>query len=269
MGSNDIPPPHVSPQYPALSSLFMATGGLCYTITYFLMVQQSLRDRTYAMPIFSLALNFAWQIVFAFYVAEAPLEKTIFVLWMVLDAGLVYAVLKYGKSEWAHAPAVGRNLGKIMSVSVLWCCWALWAVSSWWIDEANPVNPKPGKVYFGVNGIDTTELGYWTAVFAQVVLSCMLLAQITIRGNSGGASYSIWATRFAGSLAGLNIYYGYCWYTWPEAHGYVMHPLSICFLATWPLADLAYLAVLREVQKTEVTLKDGKKVKQGTKLTKE
>jgi hypothetical protein len=266
MGSNDIPPPHVSPLYPALSSLFMATGGLCYTITYFLMVQQSYRDRTYAMPIFSLALNFAWEIVFALFVAEAPLEKTIFVLWMVLDAGLVYGVLKYGKNEWAHAPAVSRNLGKIMSVAVLWCCWALWAISSWWIDEANPVNPKPGKVYFGVNGIDTTELGYWTAVFAQVVLSCLLLAQITVRGNSGGASYSIWVTRFVGSLAGLNVYYGYCWFVWPEAHGYVMHPLSICFLATWPVADLAYLAVLREVKKTEVTLKDGRKVKKEIKL---
>jgi hypothetical protein len=32
------------------------------------------------------------------------------------------------------------------------------------------------------------------------------------------------------------------------------------------VADLAYLAVLREVKKTEVTLKDGRKVKKEIKL---
>jgi hypothetical protein len=214
------------------------------------------------MPLFSLAFNFGWEIIFSTYVAESLPEKTTFWLWMILDLGLVYAVLKYGKNEWTHAPLVGQNIGKILLAFVLWSCWAFWALSNWWIQEN--INPKPGKHYGGVEGPDTTELGWWTALAAQDVLSVMLLAQIMVRGNSGGASYGIWAIRFVGSLCGLVIYYGYCWYVWPEAHEYVVNPLSICMSATWVGTDLAYLIVLRNVKRTETVLKDGWKVRRNS-----
>ncbi|PSN65764.1 phospholipase D/nuclease [Corynespora cassiicola Philippines] len=263
MGSNDVPPPHVPASYHAMCTLLLGTGGLLYTVTYVLMTRQSLRDRTYAMPLFSLGFNFAWEIVFALYVAEALQEKTIFVIWMIIDVGLVYAVVKHGANEWTHAPVVGRHIGKILAGFVMWWCWALYAVSSWWVDLEHPVNPKDGKFYRGLVGADTTELGFWTALAAQVVLSCLLLAQISVRGTSGGASYAIWATRFVGSLFGLNLYYGYCWYVWREAHEYFMHPLAVCFWITWPVADVAYLAVLRSVKQTEIVLKNGRKIRGG------
>lgn len=262
MGSNDIPPPHVPSSYHAICTLLLGTGGIGYTITYFLMTRQSLHDRTYAMPLLSLAFNFGWEIIFSLYVAESFQEKTIFTIWMLLDLGLVYGVVKYGKNEWTHAPIVGRHIGKILCVLVAWWCWALWAISTWWVDERAPVSPKEGKIYRGVVGPDTTELGFWTALTAQVVLSCLLLAQIIVRGHSGGASYSIWVTRFVGSLSGLNLYYGYCWYVWPEAHGYYMNPFAVCLWVTWPLADLAYFVLLRQVRKTEIVLEDGRKVGQ-------
>lgn len=259
MGSNDTPPPHVPTSYITVSTVILGFGGLGYTLAYILMTRQSLRDRTYAMPLFSLALNFGWEIVFSTYVAESLLEKATFWIWMILDLGLIYAVLKYGKNEWTHAPIVGRNIGKILTLFVLWSCCAFWAVSKWWIQEN--INPKPGKHYGGVEGPDTTELGWWTALVAQDFLSVMLLAQIMVRENSGGASYTIWAVRFVGSLCGLVVYYGYCWYVWPEAHGYFVTPLSICLSVTWATADLAYLVVLRSVKRTETVLRDGRKIR--------
>lgn len=80
MGSNDTPPVHVPSSYHAICSLLLGTSGLLYTVTYVLMTRQSLRDRTYAMPFFSLAFNFACEIIFAPYVAESPQEKIIFVV---------------------------------------------------------------------------------------------------------------------------------------------------------------------------------------------
>ncbi|KAF2710064.1 hypothetical protein K504DRAFT_377707 [Pleomassaria siparia CBS 279.74] len=260
MGSNDIPPPHVSPSYRSISTQLLGAGGIFYTATYILMTRQSLRDRTYAMPLFSLAFNFGWEIVFALYVAESLPEKTIFTTWLLIDIGLVYAVVKYGAGEWGHAPVVGRNIGKIFAAMVAWWCWALWALCVWWVDEKDPVNPKAGKLYKGVEGIDTTELGFWTALVAQVVLSVGLLAQIIVRGNSGGSSYAIWATRFFGSVMGLNGYYAYCWWVWPEAHAYFVNPFAVCLWTTWAMADLAYLVVLRSVRKTETVLGDGRKM---------
>lgn len=49
--------------------LLLGTGGLLYTMRYIIMTQQSLRDLAYAMPVVSLAFNFAREIVFALYVA--------------------------------------------------------------------------------------------------------------------------------------------------------------------------------------------------------
>lgn len=257
MGSNDIPPAHVPSSYHTVSTMLLGLGALGYTITYTLMTRQSLRDRTYAMPLLSLCFNFAWEIIFSLYVAESLPEKATFVTWMILDIGLVYTTVKYGANEWKHAPIVGRNIGKILALGVLWWCWALWAVCVWWVDELDPVKPKAGKMYRGKEGPDTTELGYWTALVAQVVLSVALLAQIVVRGTSGGASYGIWWTRFLGSLAGLNTYYGYCWYVWPEAHAYYRDPFSVCLLVTWVGADLAYFVFLRKAKRVEA---DGRKV---------
>jgi hypothetical protein len=261
MAKHDTLPPHVDPSLKDVNDVVLGIGGLGYTICYVLMTSQSMRDRTYAMPLFSLAFNFAWEIVFALVISEKLDEQVIFGIWMLLDVGLVYALVTYGPSEWKHVPVVGRNIGKIFGVMLAWWCVALYAMSLWWIDPANPVNPKVGKTYKGVQGVDTDELGYWTALVAQMFLSVMALAQIIVRGNSGGSSYSIWASRFIGSAFGLNINYIYCWWVWPEAYGYVAIPLAVVLMVTWVLADLAYFAVLYNVKQTEVVLADGRKVR--------
>lgn len=261
MAGSDVLPPHVDPAIRTFNDVFLGIGGLGYTICYILMTRQSIRDRTYAMPLFPLAMNFAWELVFALFVAVEVREQTIFTIWMLIDIGLVYALVKYGANEWKHAPAIGRHIGKLFVVMMVWWCIALYAVSTWWINPAAPVNPKSGKAYMGVEGIDTDELGYWTALVAQVVLSVMSLAQIMTRGNSGGSSYTIWTTRFVGSLLGLNLNYGYCWWAWPEAHGYVANPIAVVMMVTWVFADLVYLVALYTVKQTEIVLPSGRKLK--------
>ncbi|KAI4674862.1 uncharacterized protein J4E84_010303 [Alternaria hordeiaustralica] len=249
MGRLDILPDHVDPSIFDANDVFLGTGGVLYTICYALMARQSIRDRTYAMPLFSLAFNFAWEIVFAIYVADELREKALFAIWGLLDMGIVYAAVTYGANEWGHAPAVGRNIGKIFAGMLVWWCIALYAVSSWWLDVDHPVNPKVGKAYRGNLGIDKDELGFWTAMVAQVVLSVMSLAQLVVRGSSRGSSYSIWACRFIGSVSGLTVNYGYVWWVWPEAHGYYVNPISVVMMVTWILADLGYLVVFRNVQR--------------------
>ncbi|KAF2821966.1 phospholipase D/nuclease [Ophiobolus disseminans] len=263
MARSDSLPPHVDPSLRTFNDVLLGTGGLGYTICYILMTRESIRDRTYAMPLFSLAMNFAWEMVFAMFVAVEVREQAIFTIWMLIDLGLIYALVKHGANEWKHAPAVGRHIGKIFTVMLAWWCVALYAVSIWWLDPTVPVNPKFGKAYNGSKGIDSDELGYWTALVAQIVLSVMSLAQIVVRGNSGGSSYAIWTTRFVGSLSGLNLNYGYCWWVWPEAHGYVANPIAVVMMVTWVLADLAYLFALYAVKQTEVVLPSGRKMKAG------
>jgi hypothetical protein len=57
MARNDILPAHVDPSIFDVSDVLLGTGGIMYTICYILMARQSIRDRTYAMPLFPLAFS--------------------------------------------------------------------------------------------------------------------------------------------------------------------------------------------------------------------
>jgi hypothetical protein len=73
---------------------------------------------------------------------------------------------------------------------VAYCCAGHWAFAKWWIDDE--VGRQEGKIYRGGVGPDTTQLGFWSAALAQAYLSAASLAQLWIRGHSGGVSWSIW-----------------------------------------------------------------------------
>jgi hypothetical protein len=190
MGSNDIPPPHVPSYFVPVSNALLQISGVLWTLAYVLLTRQSFRDRTYGMPLFALANNFAWEFIYGFFVAEAPLERVVFTSWMLLDMGMFYGLVTYGKEEWNHAPLVKRNLGLIFSVFVVWCSVAHWAFAKWWID--NNIGKREGKIYGGVVGPDTTELGFWSAAIPQVYLSVTSLNQLLIRQHTGGVSWGIW-----------------------------------------------------------------------------
>lgn len=245
-----------------ISQALLGIGGIGYTICYVLMTKQSIVDRTYAMPLFSLAFNFAWEIVFAIYVSVEISEKVIFTIWGLLDLGMVYAVVLHGRNEWQHAPAVSRHLGKIFTAMLMWWCITLYIFAAWWLDSSEALNKMHGQAAtLGLVDNIRVELGFWTALLAQVVLSVMSLAQIMVRETSGGSSYAIWATRFVGSVCGLNLNYLYGWWIWPGTYAYVINPVSVVLMVTWVLADLAYFVFLVIAKRTETVLPTGRKTK--------
>jgi hypothetical protein len=142
------------------------------------------------MPLFALAFNFAWEIIYAFYVTEAPLERIVFGIWCLLDIAMVGGVIKYGASEWRHAPVIARNLGKIVVGLTVYCCVLHYTSAKWWIDHET--GRKEGKFYHGKLAADTTELGFWSAAISQAYLSAASLGQLVIRQHTGGVSWGIW-----------------------------------------------------------------------------
>jgi hypothetical protein len=190
MGSNDIPPSHVPSYCIPVSNALLLTGGALWTLCYVLLAHRSFLDRSYGMPLFALSFNFAWELVYALLITEEPLERFVFAIWLILDLGMVWGMLMYGKEEWNHAPLVKRNLGKLFAVGVVWCVVAHWAFASWWVE--NEVGKREGKFYRGVVGADTTELGFWSATVAQTNLSVASLGQLLIRQHTGGVSWGVW-----------------------------------------------------------------------------
>jgi hypothetical protein len=190
MGSNDIPPSHVPSHVVPTCNLLLQIGGGLWTLCYVLYVRESFRSRSYGMPLFALALNFAWEVVYALYVAETPLERFVFAVWLFTDCGMVYGMVKYAKYEWSHAPTVARRIGEIFAILAVGTTLGHWTFAKWWIE--NDIGKREGKFYRGVIGPDTSELGFWSAALCQLVLSAASLCQLVVRQHSGGVSWAIW-----------------------------------------------------------------------------
>lgn len=194
MGSSDVAPAHVPEWVVPLSTAALGVGVLFWDATYILMTARSLRTRSYSMPLLGLALNVSWEIVYALYVCEAPLETAGFTLWLLLDIGLVYTTVRFAPDDWEGTSRwVGRHVAPILAAMTAVGCVGHFAFVSWWLSRPGVGHgDKTGKWYFGQDQYDTTEMAYWSAGVAQMVDSVGALAMLVVRGHSGGTSYAIW-----------------------------------------------------------------------------
>ncbi|KXH48436.1 integral membrane protein [Colletotrichum simmondsii] len=193
MGLTDTPPPHVPSWVVPTSGALLITGAIFWDMCYVLMSIRSHRTKSYGMPLFALALNLSWELIYAARVAEHPLERLGFLAWLLLDVPLVYTTLKNAKHEWRHAPLVAENIGVILAIMVALGCAANYAAADWWLSAPGAgYGDKSGKWWAGREGFDCTELAFWTAGLAQFALGTGCLAMLLVRSHSGGASYAIW-----------------------------------------------------------------------------
>lgn len=56
---------------------------------------------------------------------------------------------------------------------------------------------------------------------------------------------------------GLPVTCGLLWWYWPEAHGFIFHPLSYIIMVPTFACDIAYPFLLAQVRKTETVLPNG------------
>ena len=40
-------------------------SGVCWSIVYIELIRNGFKDKTYAMPLFALGLNFAWEVIYS------------------------------------------------------------------------------------------------------------------------------------------------------------------------------------------------------------
>jgi len=185
----DIPPSHIPSHTIPISTVFLQIGGMLWTLSYILYVRESFRSKSYGMPLFAIALDFGWEVVYSL-VADAPLERMVFRIWLVVNCGMIFGMLRYARFEWRHAPVVRQNITAIFAVLAVGAVLGQWAFASWWI--RNEIGKQEGKFYKGVIGPDMTELMYWSTVVCQLNLSATSLCQLVIRQHSGGVSWGIW-----------------------------------------------------------------------------
>ncbi|KAF4333675.1 hypothetical protein FBEOM_12507 [Fusarium beomiforme] len=258
MGSSDIPPPSAPPWLVPASTACLSIGITFWLLAYIFMVRRSLATHATPAPLLALGLNLAWEVVYAFWVCEAPIETFGFTLWLLLDIPVLYVTLKTGPRSFSSSPLVAKNVPLVLFVVFVAGLAGNGLFVWWWLKEPHRgYGIKWGKNWKGLEARDTTELAFWSAGVAQMIFSVSALAMLLQRGHSGGQSYAIWFCRFVGTVMGLPVSCVLMWWFWPEAHGFVFHPLGLFFIGTSVLCDLAYPFILAYVRTTEKVLSDG------------
>lgn len=79
----------------------LALSGLSWGVVYIAAIRAGMRDQTYAMPLFALGLNLSWEALYAVVSlatgGEVLFQGVIDALWAVLDCGILYTYLRYGR----------------------------------------------------------------------------------------------------------------------------------------------------------------------------
>ena len=83
----------------ALALALTLVSGACWTIVYLEGIRLGFRDKTYAMPLWALALNFSWEIfnnVLGY--ADVGLNPQVIInfVWAIFDVFLVITYFRYG-----------------------------------------------------------------------------------------------------------------------------------------------------------------------------
>jgi len=156
-------------------------SGLCWTIVYIEGIRLGLKDRSYAIPFVALALNLAWELlhtIFAFQLRDS-LQATINGIWFLLDLGIVYTYIKFGR--------------KYFSSSLPGARFAVWTVLVL-------------VMAFAVEYVFTREFGIfrggaYAAFLQNLIMSILFIQMLVSRGSREGQSVLLAVNKWIGTLA--------------------------------------------------------------------
>lgn len=75
-------------------------SGLCWTLAYILIIRRGALDKAHGMPLWALALNFAWEFNYSF-VTPCPMpQRAINIVWCIFDAVILIHFFKYCKVDY-------------------------------------------------------------------------------------------------------------------------------------------------------------------------
>ncbi|MFC9354228.1 hypothetical protein [Arthrobacter sp. NPDC057013] len=193
-------------------------SGVAWTVVYAEAIRLGFRQRTYAIPAAALALNFAWEAIYASRsVATGISAQGVFnIVWGLADILIVYTFLRFGRAElpsWVTRP--------------LFLAWAALL----------------GVTSFAVQLLFVAEFGWddatkYAAFLQNLLMSGLFIAMFVSRGRARGQSLVIAVAKWIGTLA-PTIVYG----------GYGNSPLILGLGALCSVFDLTYVALLWRVRR--------------------
>ena len=163
-------------------TLFLTlASGLAWTLVYLEAIRLGFRDRTYAIPMAALALNFAWECIYAVRgLLDGPsVQAVVNAVWAVADLVIVYTLLRFGRAE------LPRFVTRSMFAA--WCLLVF-------------------AVAFAVQGLFLGQFGAhdgvrYSAFLQNVLMSGLFIGMLVARLGLRGQSPTIAVAKWLGTLA--------------------------------------------------------------------
>jgi hypothetical protein len=158
-----------------------AVSGLAWTIVYIDSIRTGFRQKTYAMPIAALGLNFAWESTYAVHdlATAVSVQGVVNLVWGLADLAIVYTFLAFGRAEFPRF--VTRPMFAVWGVLVFGASYAVQ-----WLFMAQ----------FGVN-----DAARYSAFLQNLLMSGLFIAMLVARRGLRGQSPTIAIAKWIGTLA--------------------------------------------------------------------
>jgi hypothetical protein len=197
-------------------ALFLTlVSGFCWTWVYIESIRVGFKQKTYAMPLFALGLNFAWEAVHSYIgVTESETigaQEVINVCWMVADVFIIITWLRFGLEDWPE------RLGK--HTFYAWGALVFFVSIVLQLMFVREFGVSHGAIY---------------AAFLQNLLMSVLFIDLLLRRDGAkGQSLAIAVNKWLGTLAPTILF------------GYLQHrPFVTVVGAFCSVFDLIYIGLL-------------------------
>ena len=175
----------------AIKLTLTVVSGVCWTIVYIDGIRVGLRDKSYAIPFYALALNFAWELLYTVlgFRAEGVTVQNIFnAVWFTFDIGILYTYFRFGRKDFA---------GRVFNPSTdadgadrFFIGWSvLGLITAFAVQYAF-------RREFGIG----KGAGY-SAFSQNLLMSVLFIAMLARRGSRQGQSLLIAVNKWIGTLA--------------------------------------------------------------------
>jgi len=163
-----------------IKTILALVSGVCWTLVYIEGIRLGIKDRSYAIPFYALALNLSWELLYSYFGfrTRIDLQTIINAVWFLFDVGIVYTYFKYGRKYFPT---------NFASWFLPWSILGLF--TAFWVE------------YAFVRQFGISAGGAYAAFLQNLLMSVLFIAMLVSRGNKEGQNLTIAVSKWLGTLA--------------------------------------------------------------------
>lgn len=182
--------------------------GLCWTLTYLLIIHRGFADQAVGMPLVSLATNISWEFIFAFVYPHRKTQRAVNAAWFCLDLVILWQIFQFGNTV-----GLPDALFYLFVILTLVTAYALTLLVTRHFQDWR---------------------GQYTAFGGNLLMSVLFITMLIDRGNLAGQSLYIALFKLLGTAISALAFYRY--YPVPR----IIHWLGLAIF----IFDVIYLVMV-------------------------